>query len=272
MSEVGSRKRPVALVTGAARRIGRAISLRLAGRGYAVALHCNSSRGEAEKLAREITGGGGEATVIEADLADMAAVEALMGRTARAVGAPTCLVNNAALFLHDEASDFDTATWQRHQAVNLSAPILLTRDLARGLPEGSNGAVINILDQRVLRPTPAFFSYGVTKAGLWAATQMLAQGLAPRVRVNAIGPGPVLPNVHQGEDEFKAQQRALPLQRGATPEEIAAAVEFILDQPAMTGQLLLLDGGQHLSWRTPDALLDIAAAASGADEAGKDHR
>lgn len=258
MSKITSKVKQVALVTGAARRIGREISLHLAARGFAVGLHCNASRSEAEAVAREIAQTGGQAAVLETDLADALAVEGLIGRTARALGPPTCLVNNAALFQYDEARSFAVETWLLHHSVNLLAPIVLAREMARGLPHGASGTVINMVDQRVMRPTPAFFSYGVAKAGLWAATEMLAQALAPRIRVNAIGPGPVLPNSHQAADDFEAQQRALPLERGASPAEVAAAVGFILDQPAMTGQLLLLDGGQHLSWRTPDALLEIS--------------
>ena len=253
---MASSQKKIALVTGAGKRIGRAISLFLAARGYAIGLHCNLSRAEAEELAREIDGKGGRAAVIEADLADENALQALIGRTQAELGPPTCLVNNAALFQYDEAPSFDIETWRRHHAVNLLAPVLLARDFALGLPAGETGVVVNIVDQRARRPSPAFFSYGVAKAGLWAATEMLAQALAPRVRVNAIGPGPVLANPNQSAADFAAQQRALPLERGATPADIAAAVGFILDQPAMTGELLLLDGGQHLAWRTPDALLE----------------
>lgn len=246
----------VALVTGAGKRIGREIALLLAARGYAMALHCNGSEREASDVAAEIEARGGSAMVFKADLADENELETLTGRVTKALGPPECLVNNAALFVFDEALSFDVETWKRHHAVNLLAPVVLARDMAKSLPAGATGSVINIVDQRVMRPVPAFFSYGVAKAGLWAATQMLAQALAPRIRVNAIGPGPVLANAHQAAVDFAAQQRALPLERGASPADIAAAVGFILDQLAMTGQLLLLDGGQHLSWRTPDALLD----------------
>jgi NAD(P)-dependent dehydrogenase (short-subunit alcohol dehydrogenase family) len=256
---VTSKAKQIALVTGAGRRIGREIARLLAKRGLTVALHCNASRADATALAREIGAGGGNAAVFEADLAEKADLQSLVGRVAEALGPPTCLVNNAALFLYDEASSFDIETWRRQHAVNLLAPLVLARDLARLLPLGESGSVINIVDQRVSRPTPTFFSYGVSKAGLWAATEMLAQALAPRIRVNAIGPGPVLPSIHQATDDFATQQRALPLERGASSADIAAAVGFILDQPAMTGQLLLLDGGQHLSWRTTDALLDVGS-------------
>ncbi|MEZ5849914.1 MAG: SDR family oxidoreductase [Hyphomicrobiaceae bacterium] len=168
------------------------------------------------------------------------------------LGPLTCLVNNAAVFLDDRMGTIDAAQWDRQHAINLRAPVLLAQAFAAQLPEGADGLVVNMIDQRVWKPTPQFFSYGVAKAGLWAATRTMAQALAPRIRVNAIGPGPVLRSVHQSEADFAQEQAATPLGRGTSGEEIARAVRFLIDAPAMTGQMIALDGGQHLAWRTPD--------------------
>lgn len=254
---------PVALVTGAARRIGRAIALDLAGAGWAVAIHCGRSRADAEALCREIGATGGKAIVLQADLADPAAVAGLVPECARRLGAPTCLVNNASLFLEDPAPTLDTNLWDRHMAVNLRAPVQLARSLAEHLPAGRPGNVVNLLDQRVWRTVPTFFSYSISKSALWTATRMLAQTLAPRVRVNGIGPGPVLRSEHQRAEDFAAQAAATLLGRPTTPEEIAAAVRYILSAPSMTGQMIALDGGQHLAWQTPDMLTETAATGGG---------
>ncbi|MBN2128475.1 MAG: SDR family oxidoreductase, partial [Sedimentisphaerales bacterium] len=186
-----------ALVTGAARRIGRAIALDLAAHGWQVAIHYRSSREEALGLADEIRAQGGVATALAADLADIDQVRALIGRCADELGPPTCLVNNASEFLLDTVTSLTPAEWDIHLDINLKAPVFLAQALYLSLPEGVEGNVINICDQRVWRPTPQFFSYTISKAGLWTATQTLAQAMAPRVRVNAIGPGPVLQSVHQ---------------------------------------------------------------------------
>lgn len=243
-----SRSRPTALITGAARRIGRAIALELAGGGWQVAVHYRKSEKAAEALATEIRSGGGHAVAIPADLGNPSELAGLVGRVEAVLGAPSCLVNNASEFLPDTVASIGEATWATHQDINLKAPVFLARDMARSLPAGVSGAVINIIDQRVWKLTPDFFSYTISKAGLWTATRMLAQALAPRVRVNAIGPGPVLRSVHQTEAEFEAEVRSTLLRRGPTPEEVAAAVTFILAAPAMTGQMIALDGGQHLTW------------------------
>ncbi len=243
---------PTALVTGAARRIGRVLALDLAGRGWRVGLHCRNSAVEAERLAREIEGKGGSAAVLRADLTDNAAVERLVDQCAARLGAPTCLVNNASMFVYDDLVTLDPRVWDAQLAVNLKAPVFLAKAFAASLPAGAVGNVINMIDQRVWKPTPHFFSYAASKAALWSATRTLAQALAPRVRVNAIGPGPVLKSEHQTDEEFRLQCEATILRRGTTPEEIASAVRFILDAPAMTGQMIALDGGQHLAWETPD--------------------
>jgi len=242
----------IALVTGAARRIGRAIALDLARHDWQVAVHYSGSAEDAAAVAAAIREAGGRAAAIKADLRQPAEVDRLIERCRTAIGPPTCLVNNASVFHDDRLETLEAGTWDEGIAVNLRAPVFLAKAFAAALPSGMSGNIINVIDQRVLRPTPQFFSYSVAKAGLWAATRTLAQSLAPRVRVNAIGPGPVLKSIHQTEDEFAREQAGTILGRGTTPEEIAAAVRFILDAPAMTGQMIALDGGQHLGWRTPD--------------------
>lgn len=242
----GSQRRPAALVTGAARRIGRAIALDLVRRGYDVAIHCQRSRAEAEEVARLARAAGGSAEVVCADLSNGADVSRLVPEAMKLCGPLSVLVNNASEFHVDTVLDVDDTVWASHMDVNLKAPVFLTQAFARQLPEGAGGNVINIIDQRVLRPRADYFSYSISKAGLWAATQTMAQALAPRIRVNAIGPGPVLRSVHQSEDDFAAETEATLLKRGVAPEEIAAAVGFILDAPAMTGQIIALDSGQYL--------------------------
>jgi len=236
-----------ALITGAARRIGRAIALDLAAHGWRVAIHYRRSRADAEALAAEIARTGGEAVAIEGNLADIGAVQSLIPRCSEVLGTPTCLVNNASEFSLDTIGSVTTAGWDTHLDINLKAPVFLAQALYAALPQGVEGNVINIIDQRVWRPTPDFFSYTISKAGLWTATQTLAQAMAPRVRVNAIGPGPVLQSIHQSAADFTAETLTTPLQRGPSLPEIATAVRFILDTPSMTGQMIALDGGQHLA-------------------------
>jgi NAD(P)-dependent dehydrogenase (short-subunit alcohol dehydrogenase family) len=236
-----------ALITGAARRIGRAIALDLAAHGWRVAIHYRHSRDEAQALADEINGRGGRAAALEANLADIDETRSLIARCAAVLGAPTCLVNNASEFSLDTVTSVTSQGWDTHLDINLKAPVFLAQALYLALPDGTEGNVINIIDQRVWRPTPDFFSYTISKAGLWTATQTLAQAMAPRVRVNAIGPGPVLKSVHQSEQDFAIEKSATLLRRGPTLEEIAAAVRFILATPSMTGQMIALDGGQHLT-------------------------
>jgi NAD(P)-dependent dehydrogenase (short-subunit alcohol dehydrogenase family) len=243
---VSERLPKTALVTGAAQRIGRAIALDLAQHGFAVAIHHGQASGEA--VAAEILARGGKAVALEANLADEAETLALLPRAVAALGPVGLLVNNAARFERDEALDATRASWDAHMETNLRAPFVLTQAFARQLPAEAEGCVVNILDQRVWRLTPHFVSYTVSKSALWTLTRTLALALAPRIRVNAIGPGPVLPSARQSNEQFERQRRATPLQRAATPEEIAAAVRFILSARAMTGQMIALDGGQHLGW------------------------
>lgn len=236
-----------ALITGASRRIGRAIALDLARHGWRIAVHYGTQAEAAAALAAEIKAGGGTAEAVGADLEDAAATGRLVAACVSRLGPVTCLVNNASVFVDDTALELDAELWDRHQAVNLRAPVLLARDLARLLPPQQEGNVINIIDQRVLAPVPDFFSYGVSKSGLLAATRMLAQALAPRIRVNGIGPGPVLKSVYQSERDFAAEAEGTLLGRPSSPEEIAATVRFILDAPSLTGQMIAIDGGQHLA-------------------------
>ena len=238
--------RPVALVTGAAKRIGRAIALELARAGWDVGLHCNRSRADADALAQELSGLGARAAVLPADLADPDQSAGLIPECIAALGALECLINNASIFERDGVRDFTAESWQAHQDINLRAPVLLAQAFDNALPADQNGNIINIIDQRVLRLTPDFFSYTLSKSALWIATRTMAQALAPNVRVNAIAPGPVLPNHYQTADDFARECESTLLRRGARPEEIAEAVMFILRSPAMTGQMIALDGGEHL--------------------------
>lgn len=243
---------PVALVTGAAQRIGAAISRSLAADGWSVAVHYRSQAEEAESLVADIKSCGGSARAFQADLADADAIAALIPEALSRLGGVQLLVNNASLFERDNAHDFTPEGWAAHFDVNARAPVLLSQSFARHLPPGLNGVIVNIVDQRVWRLTPQFFTYTLSKAALWTATQTLAQSFAPRIRVNAIGPGPVLPSSYQDQAAFERQRGATPLGCGATPDEICAAIRFILATPSMTGQMIALDGGQHLAWKTPD--------------------
>ncbi|MGH6967957.1 MAG: SDR family oxidoreductase [Stellaceae bacterium] len=237
-----------ALITGGARRIGRAIALALAAQGWDVAVHYGGSRDDAENLAAEIRQRGRRAGALAADLTRESEVTTLVSRAVEAVGPLTLLINNAAIFERDDALSATRASWDRHLETNLRAPFVLMQGFARQLPAEAEGSVVNILDERVWNLTPYFVSYTVSKAALWTLTQTMALALAPRIRVNGIGPGPSLPSPRQSDDQFRQQVDLLPLRRRTTPDEIARAVMFILELPAMTGQMIALDGGQHLNW------------------------
>jgi NAD(P)-dependent dehydrogenase (short-subunit alcohol dehydrogenase family) len=237
-----------ALVTGGARRIGRALALALAADGFAVAIHHRRSHAAAENLVALIRGKGGRAVALAADLGDERAVRELLPRAEQALGPIGCLVNNAGVFASDTVETATHDSWDLHLAVNLRAPFVLIQDFAARLPKTAGGVVVNLLDQRVWSLTPYFVSYTLSKAGLWTLTQTMALALAPRIRVNGIGPGPALPSPRQSAEEFARQCTTMPLRRGTGPEEIAAALRFILAAPAMTGQMIALDGGQHLGW------------------------
>ena len=242
-----------ALVTGGAQRIGRAIAVALAQRGYAVAVQTRQSREAAAKLVAEIVAAGGRAAVVEADLADHAAVLRLVPDAAAQVGPLTLLVNNAAEFEADEIGRLDRSRFDRHFAVNLRAPIFLADAFAAQAPVEANAAIVNLLDQRVFKPTPRFLSYGLTKSALHTATTTLAQALAPRIRVNAVAPGPTLPSQRQDAAAFARQAHAVPLGRGPSPQDIAQAVLYLAGATSVTGATIAVDGGQHLAWRTADA-------------------
>lgn len=241
-----------ALVTGSAKRIGRAIAEDLAAHGFDVAIHCNRSRAEADALAADIRAKGRRVAVVAADLSDDGAVEGLVGRAVEALGPVGLLVNNASAFEPDLADDFEWPTWDRHFALHLKAPVMLTRRFAAALPADREGLVVNLIDQRVWKPTPRYFSYALSKAALWGATRMLAQSFAPHVRVNGIGPGPTLANIRQSAADFEGQTAAVLLGRGPALGEFGATIRYLWEARSVTGQMIAIDGGQHLAWQTPD--------------------
>jgi len=246
-----------ALVTGGAKRIGRAIVEALAQAGFDVAIHCHTSRHEADELATSLIAKGRRAVVVCADLADVGATRDLIGQAQAALGPLSLLVNSASLFEPDQAEQIDQALWDRQFAVNLRAPCVLAEAFVAGLdPHGTDDAsIINLLDQRVLRPNPQFFSYTLTKSSLWTATRTMAQSFAPRVRVNGVGPGPTLANQHDGEAGLQQERSALLLSHGPNPADIAEAVVYLAHARQVTGQMIAVDGGQHLGWKTPDVVL-----------------
>lgn len=253
---VSSHSPGVALVTGAADRIGAAIARGLAAAGYQVVIHYRSSADDAEKLAASIPGEAARA--IRADLSDRVERNRLVSDATELFGPLRVLVNNASSFVPDAIEDISEDLWDAHFSVHAEAPVFLARDFARQLPEGMEGNVINIIDERVLHLSPAYLSYTLSKSVLWTATRTLAQSLAPRIRVNAIGPGPTLRHQRQTEAEFQQSIAELPLRRGARPQDIADAVLYLLAARSVTGQMLALDGGEHLAWpeksgRTPRA-------------------
>ena len=238
--------RGAALVTGAARRIGRALALAAADAGYDVAVHHRDSAEDAEATAAAIREKGVRAAVIAFDLADNPG--RLIEQAQAALGPVTLLVNNASVFLDDTLESLTRELWDAHMEANLHAPVALTQAFAA---QGGEGLVVNIVDQRVWRPNPQFFSYSLSKAGLWWATRTMAQALAPRIRVNAIGPGPTLPSIHQSAEDFEAEAANILLERRVTPDEIAAALRYLIDAPLVTGQMIAVYGGHHLGWKTP---------------------
>lgn len=241
-----------ALVTGAARRIGRAIVEDLAANGWAVAIHCARSRAEADALAGDIVARGGRAAAIVGDLGDLDGLGQLVEDARAALGPIGVLVNNAAMFVDDEPQTLEPAAFELQLRINLVAPCLLAQAFAAQVGEGERGLVVNIIDQRVWKPTPRFFSYSLSKSGLWSATRTLAQAFAPKVRVVGLGPGPTLQGPRQEEADFLRQWSAVPLGHGAELAEFGRAVRFLADMPSVTGQMIALDGGQHLAWKTPD--------------------
>ncbi len=240
-----------ALITGAAKRLGRAMAEDLGTMGFAVAVHYNSSPKEAAAAVEAVKARGGKAVALNADLAKEAQVKTLVARAVKALGPLGVLVNNASTFERDSALDATRASWDFHIEPNLRAPFVLAQDFARQLPKKAEGVIVNLLDERVWNLTPHFITYTVSKYGLWGLTQTLALALAPRIRVNAIGPGPTLPSPRQTQAQFLRQFGSMPLGRGAAPADICGALRYILGARAMTGQMIALDGGQHLAWSMP---------------------
>ena len=253
-----------ALVTGSAIRLGRAMALYLAGRGYDVAVHYSGSKTEAADTVAEIQAMGRQATALHADLLDPSQVDALVPRAAQALGGPlTVLVNSASIFEYDNVATATADSWDRHIGSNLRAPFFLSQAFAAQAPKAAPDAngepmaqamILNMLDQRVLKLTPEFITYSLAKNALWALTRTLAQALAPDIRVNGIGPGPTLQGTRQSDSHFNQQRQATILHRGSSPAEICAALGYLLDAPGVTGQMIAVDGGQHLAWATPDVL------------------
>ncbi|PYE87234.1 NAD(P)-dependent dehydrogenase (short-subunit alcohol dehydrogenase family) [Phyllobacterium leguminum] len=244
----------VALVTGGAKRIGKAIVEDLAAHGFAVAIHCNGSMTEGEALVEMIKAKGGRAAVIQADLGDPAAVRGLTAKAQSVLGPVRLLINNASVFVEDHVGNLAEDIWERHFALHLKAPVFLAESMAAALPEGQDGLIVNIIDQRVWKTNPQFFSYTLSKTALWSATRTLAQALAPRIRVNAIGPGPTLPSERQDRRDFQRQVDAIPLRQGPALSEFGLTIRYLWEMKSVTGQMIALDGGQHLAWETPDIL------------------
>lgn len=252
-----------ALVTGAAKRLGREMALYLAGRGLDVVVHYNGSEAEASDVVGLCRETGVKAAAVQADLTVETEMQSLVGQAASAIGAPlTVLVNSASIFEYDNIKSATRKSWDRHLESNLRAPFVLTQQFAAQAPEPEIGGrwneptaralIVNMIDMRVRKLTPEFMSYTIAKSALWTLTRTSAQALAPKVRVNAIGPGPTMQGVRQSETHFENQRRSTIMERGADPSDITHALGYFMDAPAVTGQLLCIDGGQHLGWRTPD--------------------
>ena len=244
------------LITGGARRIGRSLAKALAADGYRVAVHYNTSDQAAAELVDEITAAGGHAAAVQADLSNESETQTLVARAGQLVGPLGVLINNASIFEDDDLATSDRRSWDAHLEPNLRAPLVLAQRFAENLAEEACGSVINMIDGRVMNPKPGHLSYGVSKAGLLWLTRTLAQELAPRVRVNAIGPGPTLPVKGQSDADFKARQAQLPLGAGPSLDELCAALRFLLSAGSVTGQIIALDGGDHLGWSQPPEILE----------------
>ena len=243
-----------ALVTGGGARIGSAIVRDLAAHGWAVAIHANSSTRNAGAEAARINGDGGRAAVIQADLAHLDAVRTILPEANDKLGPVTLLVNNAAIFLKDAIGELDADIWETQFAVNLRAPLFLAQAFAAQLPDDEDGNIVNMIDHRVWKLRPDMTSYTLAKSALWTATRALAQALAPQIRVNGIGPGPVLPNQNEGEAGFAAEIDGTLLKRQVDLDDFGRAIRFLVETRSMTGQMLALDSGQHLAWRTPNII------------------
>ncbi len=253
-----------ALVTGGGKRLGRAMALYLADRGHDVAVHYHGSEEAAAEVADLIRGKGRSAVTLQADLTEEAEVQGLLPAAAEGLGGPiTVLVNNASVFEYDTLKSATRAGWDKHLESNLRAPFVLTQALYAQVPDPvsddngeplAQGLVLNMIDQKVRKLTPEHMTYTIAKMGLWAFTRTAAQAMGPKVRINAIGPGPTLQGARQPKENFEGQRGATILRRGSNPADICAALGYFLDAPAVTGQLLCVDGGQHLIWQTPDEM------------------
>jgi len=241
-----------ALVTGAAKRLGRAIALDLARHGWSIALHYNSSEKEARATAADAATTGVKVALLKADLGRENETATLVERAAAELGPLTALINSASLFENDDWYSVTRESWDKHMEVNLRAPFVLAQAFAHQVPRDETGTIVNLIDQRVLKPTPQFLSYSLSKSGLYWLTTTLAQALAPRVRVNAVGPGPTMVNARQSQADFARQREATVLGRGAEPQDVCDAVRYLLEASSVTGQMIAVDGGQHLIWQTPD--------------------
>ncbi|MEL7129875.1 MAG: SDR family oxidoreductase [Pseudomonadota bacterium] len=242
-----------ALVTGAGARLGKAMAEALGADGWHVAVHYRSSTKGAEATAETIQKSGGHATLVQADLANPDSRSDLVARASDTLGRPlTLLINSASTFEVDTAQSFDQASWEFHFQVNTRAPIDLAQQFAAALPSETKGLIINLIDQRVWKLNPTFFTYTLSKSTLWTATRTLAQALAPNIRVNGIGPGPTLASIHQSADIFAEECRNTLTQEGSNPGEIVKAMRYLINASSVTGQMIAADGGQHLMWQTPD--------------------
>lgn len=244
-------ERKAALVTGAGRRIGRALALDLASHGWAVAVHYYTSKADADDVVAECRRRGARATAVQANLARESETADILPQVEERLGPLNLLINNASVFERDEAADATRESWDLHMEVNLRAPFALSQAFVKQLPPESCGLIVNVLDQRVWNLTPHFLSYTLSKSALWTLTRTMAMALAPRVRVNAVGPGPTMRNDRQTEEHFEAQWNAVPLKRPTGTEDVCAAVRYFIDAPSVTGQMLALDGGEHLGWAQP---------------------
>ncbi|MEO1240609.1 MAG: SDR family oxidoreductase [Pseudomonadota bacterium] len=245
-----------ALVTGAGKRIGRALALTLAEAGYDIAVHYNSSKDAAEDVAALVEKIGRRADVVKADLSKESETEKLVENATGAVGPLSLLINSASAFEHDDIETMTRASWDRHMEANLRAPVKLAQEFAAQVNQDANNLIVNLIDQRVLKLTPQFLSYTASKAALFSITKTMAQALGPKgIRVNAIGPGPTLKNPRQSDEDWRRQNEATVLGHGAAPEDISAALIYLTTARAVTGQMIAVDGGQHLTWQTPDVLV-----------------
>ncbi|MDJ0920347.1 MAG: SDR family oxidoreductase [Henriciella sp.] len=245
-----------ALVTGAGARLGKAMAEALGQDGWSVAVHYRGSKEGAAATAANIRAAGSKAEIVQADLSDEESTATLERVAQEVLGGPlTLLVNSASVFQDDTALDHSKANWDAHMGPNLRAPVLLGQHFARALPGDEAGLIVNMVDMRVLKLNPLFFTYTLSKSALWTATRTMAQAFAPNIRVNAIGPGPTLENIHQKPGEFEAEMAATLTQKGSNPDEIVKALRYLIEADSITGQMIASDGGQHLMWQTPDVML-----------------